>query len=36
MILFAKQRDTDVEIKHMDTKGECGGCVMSWEIGLET
>ena len=33
MNLCAKQRDTDVENKLKDTKGERGGG-MNWEIGI--
>ena len=36
--LQVRNRDTDVENKRMDTKGESGGgggvCVMNWEIGI--
>ena len=35
---FARQRDTDVENKHMDTKGEnwgAGGGGMNWEIEID-
>ena len=35
-ILFTKQRDTDVENKRMDTKGEWGvGGEVNWEIGID-
>ena len=31
-----RKRDTDVENKRMDTKGESGGGgVMNWEIGID-
>ena len=35
---FARQKQTDVENKRMDTKGEKqggGGGVMNWEIGID-
>ena len=35
---FLKSRQTDVENKHMDTKGgkwQGGGGVMNWEIGID-
>ena len=34
MILTAKQRDTDIENKTMDTRGNVGGG-MNWEIGVD-
>ena len=30
-----RNRDTDIENKHMDTKGERGGGGMNWEIGTD-
>ena len=35
--LQGRNRDTDVENKRMDTKGESGGgvCVKNWEIGID-
>ena len=32
--LQSRNRDTDIESKCMDTKGEGGG-VMNWEIGID-
>ena len=34
MILFARNRDTEVENKYMDTRGEGEGG-MNWEIGID-
>ena len=34
--LQTKNRDTDVENKHVDTKGERGGGGMNWEIDIDT
>ena len=34
-LIYKAERDTDVQNKHMDTKGEVGGRVgMNWEIGI--
>ena len=34
MILQSRNRDTDVENKHTDTKGEKGDG-MNWEVGID-